>query len=653
MAYRFVVLITLIVAGQAAAESVTVVLKDGRILEGRVSDLGRSSLELRRARGSRLIPKVEVAHWSLSTEESDSKPKLILVLITGLVFSGEVEYLGARRAWTVELDFGGSAEYPESEVLRVVQPTGVATDGSFTPRPGFADRLLEAIESVRTGDKKALEEGLGIIERAGFFAIRLLEEAVAQSDPGGRLSRVLRAEKLRVAIPEEILLKNPNLIHELLTAPVNQRITALRESFFDGGEDVYPLFVRVVLDPTFPDELRGFAVDLLQRTNQVRHLLEAYEEATGQTQFAIAVALGDAGIYAGLETLIEALEIKEVKDGERDLRGVAIEKLEEYTGTTRGYSLNATPEQRQEAIVRWRSWWATEEGKVRTALKFQLNPDEVSPQRLRASQYWRQAINYWENNEFDLAENLLDRAIAEDPTSLPPFIGKGILAYQRRADFEGAKEWFRRALRRAPSKGEELSLRFAYYHLGRLSEIEYDFEAAETYLRRAVDLDPTFSQAWFDLGMSSYKAALFLPATDPEARRNQFEKSVGFLEEGFQATKSTREKMVLLSRSDIPLGADLPFSTRTYNRGMRDLKQRLARYEARFCHQLAIVSMALGNLSKAVEWSQLATSYPDPVADHLRLHLSILKRLGREGEAKAAAQKLEQVLRRQKQAGQS
>ena len=249
-----------------------------------------------------------------------------------------------------------------------------------------------------------------------------------------------------------------------------------------------------------------------------------------------------------------------------------------------------------------------------------------------------------------MAETLFDRAIEEDPTCIPPYVCLGILKYRDRKDYPEAIDWFVRALKRSStSEGEKEMRRLAYYHLGRIYSLSLNYELARQALRKAVEIDPNYADAWYDLGDVQYREALMLGAEATlEDRRARFRGAVKTWEEGHQNLRQYRRSLVLMSRGALPTGG-LPFSRRQHNMSLRDLKVELRQLEARFANRLAQAHMALGEREVALTWIERAVDSPSPDAGFYETHARILSSLGRDDEAKAVRERVDEPRRPRQQ----
>ncbi|MFN0059725.1 MAG: tetratricopeptide repeat protein [Planctomycetota bacterium] len=612
----------------ADVETVGLVLIDGQTLEGRVVDLRTNQLELTRRLGSRTIPKRDVMRWSLNPPKEDAPQHPILMLKEGREVTGELEFDGLKGAWVVKFS-RGVGSYPAAEVLRVIQTSGLGSDGTFTPRRDFPERLASAIALVRSDDGESQKRGTEALEQLGFFALAGVEAAIKQDgDSGGRLVRFVSLERLRVALPTAEGIDSAALLQTLTRGSEIARLEALRRVVLDVSDGVYPLLTALLLDRSQPPAVRAYAVDVLRVGHRIQDLVDIYRQAQGESQLAIAIALGDAGIYIGLNTLIEALNVDDV-----EVQRLALMKLEEYTGERFDCDPAASAELKLAAVNRWHAWWQEHRSRSESALAYHLNRKDENPHRVRASEYFRQGNMLWSDGSIAAAEELFRKAIDEDPSCLPPFVSLGIIAYQVRSDPAAATEWFRRALRRVPLEGEESILRLAYYHLGRIFVLGRDYESAIPTFQRAIDLDPNYADAWLELGHAKFHGALYSPSLSVAERTEQCRDAIRVFQDGSDRLRKFREGLTLLDSTQLPIGSDLPFSAHAHNKSLKDLREKLAASETEFFHRLALVYFAIHEREAARDWAKKAIEGPKPTVEQLVLYSQILAELGQQAES--------------------
>ncbi len=628
----------------AAGDSISVLLTDGKHFQGRVVDLGGAVLEIGRRGGANQVPKSMVKSWTYMPKEDDAELQTVLVLRNRHEIAGTVELLEDTREWRVQLDVG-VAKYPAAQVLRVIQPNGSCLDASgkqtvvgFTPRKGFVKRVERAIAQVRGSDTMRQKEGAAFLSKCGYFALRHLEEAmvdpkVSDTDPGDRLLDIAMRERIRVSLPPEIPGRFPKFVETMFTGEEEDRLAALKEAFFESGSEIFPLYIVLLLDTRQPANLRGYLIDLFQRTHRMGELFDVYKGSTGRAQLAAAIALGDAGAYIGIDTLIEALAVNDPA-----VRRMVVEKLTEYTGESYGFDPEKTSEAQPESMEKWAQWWDLNRKKAEDTLVNLLQPDRANPARLKAAQLWREGTRLWENRDVDRAEAFFKRAVETDPTCAPPFVCLGIIAYQNRSDYIAAEDYLKRAVRRVTTEGQDEILRLAFYHLGRIRESALRFREAQGYYEKAIEIDPNYAEAWRELGNVVYRHALTLDGA-PEDRLERFRQAGRFYEKGLERLEQYREALVLLTLDSMPVSSDLPFSSRTHNRGLRDLRRRLRRTEAEFAYQVGVIHLAIGERGEAKLWAEKAVDSPDPLIDYHLFFAQVLSELGRDDEAKVQFEK--------------
>ncbi len=619
-------------AGQepaGGADEVRVELQDGKQLDGTVFDLRRGDLEVRGKFGLKMIPKSSVARWRL--REGDGELEPFLVLRSGRNVAGKIDFSAEQGEWLVERPLG-TARYPLDEVVRLVQLTGRCSDGAFTPRRGFDRLLAELLVRVRESPDSLRKEVAAELDTIGYFAIPEVEKALAAGeDPGGVLRRFLTRERMRARLPEGVDERLPSFLEDVTGGSEEKRVAALEEAVLEFGEALYPFLGQLLLDDEQPARARAYSVETLQHHNRVADLVAAYRHSTGQAQLALAVALGDLGLLIGVPTLIEALGLEN-----EAARRLAADKLNELTGEAYDFRPEAPPGSNLTAIARYQDWYRDNQEKIEATLLSALTPEEESPVRRKAARFWREGSVAWGERDLTLAQTLFRKAIDEDPTCITPYVCLGIIAYRERNEYEEAKEWFRNALRRStPDKDREMQ-RLAYYHLGRIFGFIADYEMARQSLRKAVEIDPNYADAWYDLGDVIYRQALAMPSATAEERKARFEDAAREWERGYESLREYRRNLVLITRDALPSGENLPFSRREHNITLNQLRDSLRRLEGRFAYRLAQVHLALRLDAPALDWIDKAVNVDEEVAEYHSLRAELLARLGRAGDAEAA-----------------
>ena len=615
-------------------DQVRLELRDRRIITGLVFDLRDGELEVRERQGAVRIAKRDVLRWTFVPGKNTEARPTMVILKSGHTIFGNVDFSPDRGEVVVEIE-AGSARYPADQVLRVVRPSGRANDGTFTPRLGFEDEVANTIDKVVKADQLTIEPTTTALQEIGFWAIPAIEEAIAaKRDLNDRLLRILHREQLRVYVPAKIAETQPEFLKDITSGVPRTQRAALQSALLDGV-DVYGVMASLVLDDEQDAELRTYCIQTLQARSRIAELARAYQSSRGRAQLALAVALGDLGIYAGIPTLVESLRLDNI-----EARRLASGRLREYTGEDFRYDPETPVEDNLTSISKWEEWYRKNEKRIEKTLAYALDPAAENPSRVRASEFWREGNAAWQNRDLTLAKTLYQRAVSEDPTCAPPFVCLGIISYQEERNFDQAIKWFRRALKLTSAEGERGVVRLAYYHLGQIYRATLNFEMARQALRKAVEIDPEYADAWYDLGDVIYRDALSMsPRTGVEERRGRFNEAAETWTKGYETLHDYRKSLVLIRRTQLPSSGNLPFSAREHNMSLRDLKIELSRLEARFAHRLAQVQLALGNRPKALEWVEKAVASPKPESLFHETHARILASMGRSEEAAAARAK--------------
>jgi len=602
---------------EGADERIRLVLRNGRRLEGRAYDLRNQYIELNQSLGSTRLPKSEIQAWGILPDEGTEgqAPNLLIVVDSGHEIAGRSTYEEDTLEWVIELPTG-QARYPEERVQRTISQSGLTSDELFTPRRGFEERVASAIAEVRSGDSPRVARGREYLEQAGFFALKAVRKSIDEEGPNEVLRRLSLEERLRIVVPLGLDHTFPNLLRDATSGLPSLRVEALRTALIEIGAELYPLLGLLLLDRDQPAEVRSFAIDVLGRMHCLPELLRAYEDSEGQAQFAIAIALGDNGVYIGIPTLIEALQLppaaSRAPGARRSAQEVAIQRLREFTGESFGFEPDGTPEERAAAVELWNAWWKENRASVEDSARSAVQEGEASPRRRRAADIWRQGTLAYDRQQFESAMQLFQRAHDEDPTSAAPLISLGILSYTYRQDPQTGIDYFRQALSRPEGEGESELRRACYFHLGRIYTLGRDFDMAQKSLMKAVEIDPGYALAWFELGKVQFQEALLIGGDDTERRRDSLEIARATFLDGITALNAYRERQEILDLNALPFDVELPFSAREHNRSLRDIRQQLLNEIGRFHHEIAKICLALGETSLAKRHLAEAKEAPRP-----------------------------------------
>lgn len=578
--------------GESDAQ-VRIRMLDGKIFEGRFYDLGDEYLELSRRMGTKLILKRDVLGWSSEGFDEKDEGGVLLVLESGNEVGGEVSFDTGTREWVVKIKLG-SARYKDSEVTRTIQPDGTTSDDRFTIRKNFQSRLSKAVDGIRNGDPLTKKDSIEYLRSAGFFASKFLgEELEKEFHPDLRMLQL--EQSFRMALPSGVSKSHPGFLEALTTGEPRDQVALLREVLLENGTDLYPLLGLLLLDNAQSSEVRSFSIDILQRTHSISELVKAWQVSVGQAQLALAIALGENGIYIGFSTLLEALELEEV-----GARSLAAAKLTEYTGETFGYEAEGPSDQRQQAIARWKEWWESHRAKIESVTVAAMEGRTDTIERRRSSDLWKKGLIALEDNRVDTAERFYEEAILADPSAMGPYVSLGELLYQQKSDFDKALESFSKALGRKPGSGDLVNERACYYHIGKIYSLAFDLEKARGAFSKAVKLDPNYSVAWYDLGQIQYDEAL-LNSGERNDRKKMLLEARETFDRGLTALKRYREGLVVVDRTNLPFDSQLPFSTRDHNKSLREIRQRILADLGRFRARVAAISWMIGDDKRVIQ----------------------------------------------------
>ena len=197
-------------------------------------------------------------------------------------------------------------------------------------------------------------------------------------------------------------------------------------------------------------------------------------------------------------------------------------------------------------------------------------------------------------------------------------------------------------MRRVATQGQDDVLRLAFYHLGRIRESALRYQEAQGYYEKAIDVDPSYAEAWRELGSVVYQHALSLEGA-PEIRLERFRQAARFYAKGLEKLEQYRENLVLLTLDQLPVSSDLPFSSRAHNKGLREMRKRLKNTEAEFAYRIGVIHLAIGERDRAKEWAEKSIDSPTPLIDYHLLLAQVLHQMGREDEAEIQREKARKI----------
>ncbi|MCZ6688603.1 MAG: HEAT repeat domain-containing protein [Planctomycetota bacterium] len=121
----------------------------------------------------------------------------------------------------------------------------------------------------------------------------------------------------------------------------------------DKGPDAMPYYVDRIDD--LDSEIRYkivLTLKAMRHKDSIPHLLKAATDPDADVRVNAFDAIAEVGGREAIPMFIEAL-----REDDHRIRRVAQNSLHMLTGKTLDYEADSEPEERQQAIVRWESWW--------------------------------------------------------------------------------------------------------------------------------------------------------------------------------------------------------------------------------------------------------------------------------------------------------
>ena len=497
-------LLSVLVLGLALtcrAEADTVYLRDGRILKGKIVDKGDTLFIAFPRFGGITVERADVIRIEVDEEEQAAGGEQdTVVLKDKKIIQGDVRMSADGTEVIVSLGKKGEVRHPRSAVDRILWRDGreektdpVMEDKEAGELRAKIRRLVDDL--ARTKPNGSPDLGIQGAARQELLALGVFARGHLEALDGERKQRVIeilealdRLEGIRRVLPGLVERKVPRVAERLIAEDPGIREGAVRAVTMEMPHKCGRLLLHMVkVDPS--PVVRAFCVSRLSALRKFEELAEVLRTGrSGPLKLAAAFALGDAGIFAGVPILIDALSLSDPT-----IRAAAAHKLREYTKQTFGYRPNAPEEQREAAIKKWRDWWA-ENGRdlVRQGIK------EVAPnlegarltdeERQEALRLWGEAAAMIATDQeaaeagdlkrdddrrirLERALSFLRRALDLDPSLSSARMTRAVLLYEELDRPDQATQELNRILDRAEhDEGDpDEARKFAHYHLGKIA----------------------------------------------------------------------------------------------------------------------------------------------------------------------------------------
>jgi tetratricopeptide (TPR) repeat protein len=379
-------------------------------------------------------------------------------------------------------------------------------------------------------------------------------------------------------------------------------------------------------------------VELLRRLNRYRELIGAYERADAGLSLALAVALGENGVYIGIPCLISALG-----EEDRGLRDLAASKLKGYTGEDHVPADDAPPDAWKTAIEQYNVWWLGHRDVImeRTNAMVSRSP-QATPQRARAIQYWLRGAEQETKEEYLLADKSFRQALDEDPTYARAALSLGILLYSRERKYSEAIGILEHvAVGRYPDVTDEVYA-VAMFHLGVIQRERRNYKEAIEWFNRAAETREYYIDAYMAVG-DIYREWALTGKDITSARRKEFlVQAEGAYGAGLKSVADYEKELVVMPVDPNSVGENSEFSRRNYLRSLKMLRDSLIKSRSTFSVNLVRIYMIQGALDKAEE---LARDVVTRDAQNPELQLLLARIFERKGDQESALRHYRATLR--------
>ena len=350
-----------VLLGWGSVSADVVYLRDGRVLEGEVEERG-NTVSIMQDQGGITVLREEVLRIEYEGPREEDRPRNIdeVLLRNGRVIRGDARVTEDGAEVIVRQGDRGEVRHPRQDVAMIRWRDGTED----TPAVGEDMERLHATLLQLVNDLTGRDPALAAQARRELLALgpfaRSYLDALSQEEPA--LLEILedldRLEEIRQHMPARVEELVPNLGERLVSDAAEDRERALRAVVVEAPDDVGPLLLFMCrTDPT--NAIKAYCVTQMASLRCFEELAEVLKMPNGPLRLSAALALGDAGIYAGVPILIDALRLDDPQAPNESLqiRTVAVDKLREYTGQFFGFRPEGRGEDREAALQRWERWW--------------------------------------------------------------------------------------------------------------------------------------------------------------------------------------------------------------------------------------------------------------------------------------------------------
>jgi tetratricopeptide (TPR) repeat protein len=621
-----------VLVGPVGAADV-VKLKDGRVLEGTVSDHGSYLIVTFSgaggATGRLRIKRAEVLSIELDGELKRTRDELdIVVLLSGDEIAGRVEIRKDGREVAIVRNHG-ELVLDQRQVKAILWSHRAEAEQKMASGGGIGRTIEKLLTQIEEGDPEARSQARRKLIDLGVFALVYLEtrsQREAAPEVTTVIHEVLEVARARSFMTGFLVERHPDLAERLAAADRDTRLDALKDAVEAGPEDAAPLLLHVVKREQTA-EVRAYVLGQLTVMNRIDELVELLQSNDVTLQFAAALALGDNGVYVGMTLIIDALAHKESA-----VREVAIAALERWTGQFLGFFVGDDEAKRNQAIARWKSWYAKHgEAFVQTSIRATVRRDLISEDdKTEGRAYWTSAHLLWSKvvsdgdlrgearkDELRKVQFYLRKAIGKFPHFPNARLALAELYYTEFGEYANARRELGIVLHRYPDELSREGRQTGYYHLGQVARLEKLWIEADRHLRTAGSFDPTDYRTHRALGRLSYERSLEDPELVRARREQELTASGAAFTEALKrlrayAAKVERSQNKLNDAADGEAESDQPFRRGRLVARLSDMKAQLVQEEAELHFLRARSHAALGKDVEAYDdYVAAATLEPD------------------------------------------
>ena len=501
-----------------------VILKDGTVIKGKVSDPGGPTIRIERKYGSVTIMKMDVKEYYFGKKElpGAGTEDDIIYLNNGDKLTGRAKLEDEGKTVAIEVKRGetvGTVKILMSDVLKIdwaferKQPALVVTEDPL------AARIKSLVTDLGSAENEKRDSAVTQLEKIGVFAIDYLRELREKQTESVKalIDRVLFTNDLKTLISARAASEIPNIYERLSSQSTEEKLKCLGELLLLEGEDATSLLAFFASRTSEEPQVWNFCLYSLARMEKNEELVKLLSADDGRIRFLAAVYLSDNTIPAGIPYLIDALE-----SSQQEIQKTAIEKLTKLTSNSFGFTPDATEDARKAAVVTWRQWWKENEANLlNQSLKSIKRKQVAESERDFSRVFQKKAIEAWDAGKLQDASQFFKQSIEIDPSNIRVKINYAEFLFSALGDAQSAQAQLRTVLNRYPEEGAATAKAQAYYYLGLVDLSQNHYEDAIHNFQAAVSIDKSCTDAYIGLGKAYFDKALF----DPELLQPQAEET--------------------------------------------------------------------------------------------------------------------------------